>query len=411
MAVQITSDNFERYFLNALAQFSDALEQDMGARGCEVVTDLETIKQVLSLPGVRYNANPITTPTAMAQAYVQIPYSILAQALEDMQRAASEASSSVDNVQTALDLAAADHTTATTDHTAATQDHALYSNDHIRAEGDHAIAASDHSQAATDHTACVNATSGANNVNAQLNGMTVTVTNRQGVSSSVNIGFEIYNTYSSVDEMNADASNVPLGKFVMIATTDPTSAENARLYGKNSQGGFTFLSDLDQASSEAWARWLNTYQPQIVQATNAANTAAGNAESKGNAAETAMNGIVTQWQGSDGNGGIKKEMNDVRSAVAAQGNAAEQKGDYAKAQGDYAKSRGDHTDEIRSDGYVYRYEPDNPTAGSDGYYRTSRQAGVMVDASTLTDEQIELAVSTFTFSSMEEGQNAIAGLR
>ena len=288
MAVQITSDNFEGYFLNALAQFSDALEQDMGARGCEVVTNLETIKQVLSLPGVRYNANPITTPTAMAQAYVQIPYSILAQALEDMQRAASEASSSVDNVQTALGLAAADHTTATTDHTAAIQDHALYSNDHTRAEGDHAIAVSDHSQAATDHTACVNAMSGANNVNAQLNGMTVTITNRQGASSSVNIGFEIYNTYSSVTAMNADASNVPLGKFVMIATTDPTSAENARLYGKNSQGGFTFLSDLDQASSSAWAEWMNTQKPAIEQATGDANTAA---ESANQAAEAARQAV------------------------------------------------------------------------------------------------------------------------
>ena len=101
------------------------------------------------------------------------------------------------------------------------------------------------------------------NVNAQLSGMTVTVTNRNGVSTSVNIGFDIYRTYSSVAAMNADAANVPDGKFVMIATTDKTSEDNAKLYGKNAQGSFTFLSDLDQASSAAWADWLENMKPAI----------------------------------------------------------------------------------------------------------------------------------------------------
>ena len=106
-------------------------------------------------------------------------------------------------------------------------------------------------------------TTEADNVDVEIAGMTVTVTNRHGQSTSVNIGFEIYNTYSSVAAMEADAPNVPTGKFVMIATEDPTSPENARLYGKNSQGSFTFLSDLDQASSSAWADWLNNMKPLI----------------------------------------------------------------------------------------------------------------------------------------------------
>jgi len=107
------------------------------------------------------------------------------------------------------------------------------------------------------------ATAGASRVNAQLFNMTVTITDRNGIPQSVNIGFEIYRTYQSVAAMNADAQNVPQGKFVIIATTDPTSAENARLYCKNSEGTFTFLSDLDQAASAAWADWLENMKPQI----------------------------------------------------------------------------------------------------------------------------------------------------
>lgn len=136
----------------------------------------------------------------------------------------------------------------------------------------------------------------AGNVDAELDGMTVTITNRQGVAKQTNIGFDIYRTYSSVADMRADAANVPEGKFVMIATTDPTSEENAQLWGKNSAGGFTFLSDLDQAASHAWADWLENHKQQIQQATDYANQ---------------------------------------------QGDYAKTQGDYAKAQGDYAKTQGD----------------------------------------------------------------------
>lgn len=56
-------------------------------------------------------------------------------------------------------------------------------------------------------------------------------------------GFAIERTYASIAEMNADAANVPLGTFALIASTtqDP---DNAKLFVKNEQGGFTFLTDL-----------------------------------------------------------------------------------------------------------------------------------------------------------------------
>ena len=93
----------------------------------------------------------------------------------------------------------------------------------------HTQAGNDHTQATNDHTASVTATNEASNVNAQLSGFTVTITNRNGQSSSVDIGFEIYRTYTSVALMNADAENVPQGKFVVIATTSPTDPDNAKM--------------------------------------------------------------------------------------------------------------------------------------------------------------------------------------
>jgi len=98
----------------------------------------------------------------------------------------------------------------------------------------------------------------------------VTITNRKGVSKEVNIGFEILarNVYPSIAAMNANAANVRAGEFCMIATTDPTSTENAQLWSRNSSPStsahpFTFLSDLDQAATSAFSDWLDNYKPVI----------------------------------------------------------------------------------------------------------------------------------------------------
>ena len=165
-----------------------------------------------------------------------------------------------------------DHSTAATDHTTADADHARAETDHNRAGQDHSTALSDHStadadhaQAEQDHSDALEATAGAEKVNATLVGMTVTVTDRNGQSRSRNIGFEITedHVYPSVAAMQADAANVLPGKFCMVATTDKTSEENARLYTKNSADGFTFLSDLDQAATHAFADWMENYKPVI----------------------------------------------------------------------------------------------------------------------------------------------------
>lgn len=200
-----------------------------------------------------------------------------------------------------------------------------------------------------------NAATGASNVNATLVNMTVTVTDRNGQSTSVNIGFEIYRRYGSVALMNADAANVPEGKFVIIATQDPTSEENARLYVRNEYEAtdtendpFNFLSDLDQASSAAWADWLENMKPLIVAAINHAENVViewqgqdGNggikkqAQDAINNANTAANNVLTEWQGADGTGGIKKQAQDAISNATTQAN-------YAKTQGDYSKEWNEH---------------------------------------------------------------------
>lgn len=138
------------------------------------------------------------------------------------------------------------------------------------------------------------ATEHAENVNATLVGMTVTVTDRNGQSRSVNIGFEIdpRHVYTSKNAMKADAANVAAGQFCMIATTDPTDPDNATLWSRNNQPStvaepYTFLSDLDQASTSAWADWMNNQKPLIIAATDAANAAAILANAKAVVAQTA----------------------------------------------------------------------------------------------------------------------------
>ena len=121
------------------------------------------------------------------------------------------------------------------------------------------------------------AADGAENVDATLVGMTVTITDRNGDSHSVNIGFEITpdHVYASKADMLADAENVEAGKFCMIATSDPTATDNATLWSRNTQPAtseepYTFLSDLDQAATHVWDDWNQNLRQSIVDAINTA---------------------------------------------------------------------------------------------------------------------------------------------
>ena len=65
------------------------------------------------------------------------------------------------------------------------------------------------------------------------------ITGPQGATGKA---FSIYKTYASVSSMEAAASEVPEGSFVLIASNEE-DPDNAKLFVKN-ETGFTFLSDL-----------------------------------------------------------------------------------------------------------------------------------------------------------------------
>lgn len=68
----------------------------------------------------------------------------------------------------------------------------------------------------------------------------------QGIQGVPGKGFSVSKTYASVAAMNADASNVADGDFVMIAST-PDDPDNAKLYTK--QGGtMKEIADLSGAT-------------------------------------------------------------------------------------------------------------------------------------------------------------------
>ena len=65
----------------------------------------------------------------------------------------------------------------------------------------------------------------------------------QGPKGDKGDPFSIYKTYASIAAMNADAANVPEGKFVLI-TSNVEDPDNARLYVKNDQGAFSYVTDM-----------------------------------------------------------------------------------------------------------------------------------------------------------------------
>ena len=68
----------------------------------------------------------------------------------------------------------------------------------------------------------------------------------RGPKGDTGEGFSIYKTYASIAAMNADAANVPEGKFVIITST-VEEADNAKLFCKNATG-FSFITDMSGAT-------------------------------------------------------------------------------------------------------------------------------------------------------------------
>ena len=69
----------------------------------------------------------------------------------------------------------------------------------------------------------------------------------QGEKGDTGEGFSIYNTFASIVEMQANAYTVPIGKFVMIASSTENE-DNAKLYVRTDTAEmFAFIADLSGA--------------------------------------------------------------------------------------------------------------------------------------------------------------------
>ena len=85
-------------------------------------------------------------------------------------------------------------------------------------------------------------------------------------------GFSIYKTYETIALMNADAANVPDGRFVLISNDNVDDPDNAKLYVKDS-GVFRFLVDMSGAIGFTG----KTPQLEIGTVTNGGNMGAASA--------------------------------------------------------------------------------------------------------------------------------------
>jgi hypothetical protein len=210
--------------------------------------------------------------------------------------------------------------------------------------------------------------------------------------------------------MNADAAGVPNGKFVMIATTDKTSVENARLYARNgnpagSSMPFTFLSDLDQASSSAWADWLNNMKPAINERISTADSDHERADVDHSMSSQDHTTALADYQ----------TLTDASSAANSAAANANEKAEYALTQGDYAKNMADHPAYIADGTLQY--------PGDTGYFYTwdyasrqyQRRSKLSLDWETMSEEQKKVlaadVLAQITFASVETCENIIIELK
>lgn len=296
------------------------------------------VDETISLPAVKFTAPFDPEGTNVFDSYAHVPMKTFKKKIDDLAGEVSEATSDLVEVK----QAAIEATEATLD-------------------------AIENAEAAT---------TAATNVNADLTGMTVTITNRQGVSKSVNIGFEILqeHVYPSVAAMNADAANVQAGQFCMIATTDPTSPDNAQLWSRNSSPAssdkpFTFLSDLDQASSAAFADWLNNYKPVI----ETDHTRAENDHSTASSDHTQAGEDHTR-AGQDHSTATADHTQAGNDHTRAENDHTTADSDHRTATADHAQAGNDHT----------RCEEDHTQAGND-HTRAERDHATAADDHTTAD--------------------------
>jgi hypothetical protein len=269
-------------------------------------------------------------------------------------------------------------------------------------------------------TAAEAATDGAENVDIEIDGMTVRVTNRQGTVQSVDVSLDFYETYASVAAMNADAANIPKCALVSIATDDPTSAENARVYQKRSDGTMKYLFDLDQASAEAWAEWLDTKKPQIdarIATADADHIIADGDHSTALSDHSTAEDDHVEWQGADGNGGIKKDVEDATALANEKATLANTKAGLANDAATNANEKAALADEkatlantkagLANDAADYANDmATHPSYIADGTAAHPGDVGYFYSWNHDTQQYVRGALLSLDWASMTEEQKA-----
>ena len=108
------------------------------------------------------------------------------------------------------------------------------------------------------------------------NGGTTTFTaprGQQGAKGDTGEPFAIYKTYTSVAAMNADAENVPDGRFVLIETGNVDDEDNSKMYVRTVGGeaDFQFVTDLSGAQGIKGDRGVGIQSITFAQTTDEGN--------------------------------------------------------------------------------------------------------------------------------------------
>lgn len=322
------TDDEKQKWLEGAEYYGDAIEN----RSLVPVMEDGEIDFTVSFPAVKYDRDPSVSSSAKPEAFRQVYFKTFWNRIDNLSEVVENATSDLVELK---------------DSTEAARDGAL------------------------------TATTYAENVNAEVNGMTVRITNRNGQVSTIDVSFDFYKTYSSVAAMNADIANIPKSRLVSIATNDKTSEENARIYQKRSDGTMIYIADLDQASASAWADWLNSMKPQIEAAVAQAasdHTRAVQDHTVAGTDHTTAQSDHTQAQSDH------TRADSDHSTSVSQAN-------YAKAQGDYAKNMADHPPYIGTDNfwYLWNYQ-------TQAYDKYSYAKGDNLDFNTMTEEEYEQLV-------------------
>ena len=165
-------------------------------------------------------------------------------------------------------------------------------------------------------------------------------------------------------------------------------------------------SDFWQGVNSAWDGFFGTSADDAngvrkIWSTWYANTQTAWTEWFSDTLATGVRKMWTTWFGADDTSGVQKAWKDLAADAAADHTQAGEdhtesvtQSAYAKTQGDYAKRMGDHPDQIRSDSYVYSYDPENAQAGADGYYRTDRRVAAHIDPDSLSEEWLQQLIDS-----------------